>query len=323
MKKKTYARPIIVGLLGALASVWWAVTQPISGEQGSPAASDAPARLEAHVRMLSETFSPRDYRNVDNLNKAAGYIASQLAATGASISEQPFMAEGRNFKNIIARFGPKDGARIVVGAHYDTCDPLPGADDNASGVAGLIELARMLAATPVNVPVELVAYTLEEPPFFRTDNMGSAVHARSLRKANVEVRAMISIEMIGYFSDAPGSQQLPSFILKPFYPSVGNFIAVIGDLNSFGLTRKVKRAMKGASSLPVYSLNGPQFIPGVDFSDHVSYWDQDYPALMVTDTAFFRNLAYHTAEDTADRLDYKKMANVVVGIDAAVRMLAK
>ncbi len=313
----------ILLLLVAPCGVWWGVTQPFTGAQSNAAGGVDPRRLEAHVRMLSETCCPRDYRSVDNLNKAAGYIATQLAATGASIAEQPFMAEGRQYKNIIARLGPKTGARIVLGAHYDTCDPLPGADDNASGVAGLIELAGLLANKPVSAPVELVAYTLEEPPFFRSANMGSAVHARSLSNANVEVRAMISLEMIGYFSDAPGSQHLPSALLKPFYPSVGNFIVVVGDLGTLGLTRKVKRSMKRASSLPVYSLNGPRFVPGVDFSDHRSYWEQGYPALMVTDTAFFRNLAYHTPEDTADRLDYTKMAEVVIGLHAAVRDLAK
>lgn len=282
-----------------------------------------PADLEAHVRMLSETFSPRDHLHPENLDRTASYVARELAAAGAEVSEQTFEADGETYRNVIARIGPKTEQRIVVGAHYDTCGPLPGADDNASGVAGLLALAKILAADPPPMEVELVAYTLEEPPYFRTDRMGSAVHASAHRKSNVNVRAMISIEMIGYFTDAPESQQYPSSLLKLFYPSTGSFIAVIGKLFDSGLTSTVTKAMRsGTGDLEVRSLQSPRFVPGIDFSDHASYWDQGYDAVMVTDTAFFRNTAYHTAEDTADRLDYAKMAQVVAGIAAAVRVLA-
>jgi len=168
-----------------------------------------------------------------------------------------------------------------------------------------------------------VAYTLEEPPYYATPHMGSAVHAASLAQERVEVRAMISIEMIGYFSDAPRSQDFPASILKLVYPTTGNFIAVVGKLGQGGLVRQVKRAMRGASPLPVESISAPAFVPGIDFSDHRNYWKHGYEAVMITDTSFYRNRNYHTMGDTPDTLDYRRMAQVVVGIDAAVRALAR
>jgi Zn-dependent M28 family amino/carboxypeptidase len=224
---------------------------------------------------------------------------------------------------VIAHFGPETEERIVVGAHYDTAGPLPGADDNASGVAGLIELARLFARQQPPLRVELVAFSLEEPPYFRTTGMGSSVHAQSLRQQNVRVRAMFSLEMIGCFLDTPNSQLFPIGVLSALYPSTGNFIAVVGRLGDVLLVRRTKAAMRNAAPLPVYSINAPRFVPGVDFSDHMSYWEAGYSAVMITDTAFFRNRNYHTAEDTAEKLDYKRMAMVVEGVYAAVSDLAR
>jgi Zn-dependent M28 family amino/carboxypeptidase len=200
---------------------------------------------------------------------------------------------------------------------------LPGADDNASGVAGLIELARLLGAQPPPVRVELVAFSLEEPPYFGSTGMGSSVHAESLRKQNIRVKAMFSLEMIGYFSDAPNSQHFPAAVLSALYPSTGNFISVVGRVSDWSLVRRTKAAMRNASPLPVYSINAPTFIPGVDFSDQKNYWHAGYSAVMITDTAFYRNRNYHTALDTEEKLDYKRMAMVVEGVYAAVTELAR
>ena len=171
--------------------------------------------------------------------------------------------------------------------------------------------------------VELVAFTLEEPPYFRTTGMGSSVHAESLRKQNVRVRAMFNLEMIGCFSDAPNSQNFPVGILGALYPSTGNFISVVGRLSDWSLVRRTKATMRNAAPLPVYSINAPTFVPGIDFSDQVNYWQAGYSALMITDTAFYRNRNYHTAEDTEEKLDYKRMAMVVEGVYAAVIELAR
>ncbi len=170
--------------------------------------------------------------------------------------------------------------------------------------------------------MDLVAYTLEEPPIFRSENMGSAVHAASLNDQGIDVRLMISLEMIGFFSDEEDSQAFPASILKLFYPTRGNFVSVIGSIGDARMTRRTKKGMKGVAALPVYSMNAPKFVPGVDFSDHLNYWAAGYPAIMVTDTAFYRNRAYHTDKDVADRLDYERMALVVEGIFNAVLLVA-
>jgi hypothetical protein len=232
-----------------------------------------PGRLEAHVRMLSETLVPRDEEHPENLDRVAAYIRGEFErAQAVEVAEQPYPVNGRTYRNVLARFGPDTRERIVVGAHYDVAGPYPGADDNASGVAGLIELAHLLGRTKLPLRVELVAFSLEEPPYFRTEYMGSAVHAASLKKQGVPVRAMFCLEMIGYFSDAPGSQSFPTPALKPFYPSKGNFITIVGKPDQGALVRRVKTAMRHASPLPVFSINAPTAVPGIDFSDHGSYW---------------------------------------------------
>lgn len=299
------------------------VTQPT---MGGPIAGRAPRvdprRLESHVRMLSENLMPRDASHPENLDRVALYIRQEFEQARGRVLDQHYQVDDKTYRNVIAAFGPETRERIVVGAHYDTAGPRPGADDNASGVAGLVELAYLLGNSDLPIGVELVAYSLEEPPFFRSEYMGSAVHARSLKKEGAQVRAMFSLEMIGYFSDASDSQRFPSPILSLLYPTKGNFISVVGKMGQALLIRRIKRAMREASSLPVYSINAPRFIPGVDFSDHMNYWEADYPAVMVTDTAFYRNPNYHTTADTAEKLDYKRMAQVVEGVYAAVNELS-
>ena len=167
--------------------------------------------------------------------------------------------------------------------------------------------------------MELVAYVLEEPPFFRTPLMGSAVHAASLATEKENIAGVIVLEMVGCFSDAKGSQSFPSPLLKLFYPSRGNFIAVIGRWDQGRWVKRVKSGMQGTTDLPVYSLRAPAAIPGVDFSDHINYWPLGLPAVMITDTAFYRNQAYHETGDTAERLDYARMSQVVVAVWGAVQ----
>jgi hypothetical protein len=312
--------------LALLSMLAYYVTQPLfSFTAGSHPASPPvdPVRLEQHVRMLSQTLAPRDASHIENLDGVAAYIRAELERRGGRVSEQPYKVEERLFRNVIASFGPEEGERIVVGAHYDVCDPLPGADDNASGVAGLIELAGLLGATAPAMRVDLVAYTLEEPPYFATTAMGSYVHAEQLSKAGVAVRLMMSLEMIGYFTDAPDSQDYPASAMALLYPSVGNFITIGGRFGEASIARAVKATMSSASDLPVYSFTAPRHAYGIDFSDHRNYWHFGYPAVIVSDTAFFRNRNYHTAADTADTLDYVRMAKVVQGVYAVVRDTGK
>ena len=307
-----------------LIGLWFWVTQPLlSRVKASSERTVDPARLQTHVHNLSVELSPRDESHIENLDLVAAYIKNEFSQTTTSVSEQPYRVNDKSYRNVIAQFGPETEERIVVGAHYDTAGPLPGADDNASGVAGLIELARLLGRQPPPLRVELVAFSLEEPPYFRTTGMGSSVHARSHREKNVRVRAMLNLEMIGYFTDAANTQHFPAGVLGAFYPSSGNFIGVVGRLSDWSLVRRTKAAMRNATPLPVYSINAPNFIPGVDFSDQLNYWHAGYKAAMITDTAFYRNPNYHTARDTEEKLDYKRMAMVVEGVYAAVLELAQ
>ena len=307
-----------------LIAVWFWVTQPLLSRATTNSERTVdPSRLEAHVRKLSVELTPRDASHIENLDQAAAYIKEEFSQTTVHVSEQAYRVQDRSYRNVIAQFGPESAERIIIGAHYDAAGPLPGADDNASGVAGLIELARLLARQQPPLRVELVAFSSEEPPHFRTTAMGSSVHAESLRQQNVRVRAMFSLEMIGYFSDTRNSQFFPISLLNAFYPSTGNFIGVVGRFSDGLLARRTKAAMRNAAPLPVYSINAPRFVPGVDFSDQLNYWRAGYNALMITDTAFYRNRNYHTAQDTAEKLDYVRMAMVVEGVYAAVSDLAR
>jgi Peptidase family M28 len=315
---------VLIIFIGLLLAVWFWVTQPLfSSPKPLTTISVNPARLEAHVRMLSTELHPRDEGHPENLDRVAAYVRAEFQKAGGVVSDQPYKVKGKTYRNVIAFFGPETAERIVIGAHYDTVGASPGADDNASGVAGLIELAQLLGRQQLPMRVELVAFTLEEPPHFRTARMGSAVHAASLRQQGVDVRAMVSLEMIGYFSDQPESQRFPMSLLGAFYPTRGNFIAVVGRLGEGLLVRKVKAAMRRGSPLPVYSINAPNSVPGVDFSDQLNYWDAGYSAVMITDTAFFRNRNYHTIYDTPETLDYKRLAMVVEGVYSAVLVLAE
>jgi hypothetical protein len=298
------------------------IAQPVFTAVPWKAAVRAQAeRLKANVAFLTEEPHRRSYPRVAELDRAADYIHQQFAAAQARVSEQTYAVDDQTYRYVIASFGPESGERIVVGAHYDSYGGLPGADDNASGTAVLLELAQQLGKEQLNTRVDLVAYTLEEPPFFRTPDMGSMRHAKSLRAANVKLKGMICLEMVGYFSDEPGSQEYPVGALKSLYGDRGNFISVVGSPSDVSLLRKVKAAMIKASDLPVNSINAPGAVPGIDFSDHYSYWQHGYSAVMISDTAFYRNDRYHTAQDTADTLDYLRMAKVTDQVLGAVKAL--
>ncbi len=281
-----------------------------------------PAALRAHVDALVTRFGPRDFDHPENLARAADFLAAALAATGAKVTTQPFDVGDHTYRNVLAELGPDTPERIVVGAHYDTAGEQPGADDDASGVAGLLELARLLAASPPPLKVVLAAYANEEPPSFGRDHMGSAVHARALADQGARVRVRISLEMIGTFSDAKGSQAYPA-VVGWFHPSTASFVAVVGKWGQGGVVRDVAAGLRAGSTLPVETLSAPSFLPGVDFSDHRSFWANGFDAVMVTDTAFYRNPRYHTPADLPDTLDYRRMAEVVKGVCGAVQAGAR
>jgi hypothetical protein len=271
--------------------------------------------LRATVQYLTEIQPPRNHKNMESMEKAADYIKSKLESYGITTEEQKFQVSGKTYKNIIGTVGADKKARIIVGAHYDVCEEQPGADDNASAIAGLIEVARFAKEHEAELAyrVDFVAYALEEPPYFGTRNMGSYVHANSLHEAKADVKGMICLEMIGFFTDKDNSQEYPLKFMKLFYPDKGNFIAVVGNFSSSKLVKHMSTHMR-ATSIEVSTLKVPSWVHGVDFSDHRNYWEFGYDAVMITDTAFYRNPNYHKETDTIDTLDFNKMKDVVKGV---------
>ncbi len=226
---------------------------------------------------------------------------------------QDYEVEGQHYRNVIGRRAGSDPSApaIVIGAHYDTVEETPGANDNASGVAVLLELARTLPDVQTRRTHYLVAFSTEEPPHFATEGMGSHVFARQLVEQGTDLLLMVSLDMVGYFTDEPGSQHFPSPLFRLMYPRRGNFIAIIGDARSGEAIDRAKRGMMAAGRLPVHSFRAPRSTRLVQLSDHWSFRSHDLPAVQITDTAFMRYPHYHRPEDTPDKLDYERMAEVV------------
>ena len=310
---------ITTTLFIVILCTWLTVSRPSWFEYDDKPTQTTPQvnadTLKEHVKKLSIDFHPRDYRHPENLDAAADYIKSALSYDNSRVSLQTFRVGKHDYHNVIAEFGAIKGELTVIGAHYDAYGTLPGADDNASGVAGLLELGRLLSQNPPKQRVMLVAYTLEEPPMYATQFMGSMQHATALKEQGIKIKTMISLEMIGFYSDEPYSQSFPMPLLNAFYPLTGNYIAVVGNITS-NTARDLRMTINQNTAVDAYSINAPSFITGVDFSDHRSYWHFNYDAVMVTDTSFFRNQAYHTQRDTFDRLNYDKMAAVIFGVYA-------
>lgn len=310
-------------LFTIIISLWYYISQPINVTPVNTKVIVNPESLKEHVRILSVEHAPRDHLHPDNLLKSANYIKNIFSKSSDRVAFQSYKVSNISYQNVTAEFGPKTGKRIVIGAHYDAVVNSPGADDNASGVAVLIELAALLAKQKPDITVELVAYCLEEPPYFKTVSMGSYIHAASLNKNKADVKVMISLEMLGYYSEKDNSQEFPLGLLTYVYSDKGNFVAIVSKFGQASMTRKIKINLAKNTSMKVFSINAPTILPGIDFSDHRSYWHFGYPAVMITDTAFYRNHHYHQHTDTYDQLNYKKMASVASGIYRMVIQLAK
>ncbi len=271
-------------------------------------------RIRKDVEVLSGIRPYRNFKNLASLKFVAGYIKDEFAACGLVCEEQKWMADGNEYKNIIATYNPLEKNRLVVGAHYDVAGDQPGADDNASGIAGLLETARLIAENKpeLDYRIDFVAYCLEEPPFFGKKEMGSYVHAESLKKSHIDVLGMICYEMIGYFSDAAGSQPNPKPELASDFPDTGNFITVVGINRFKDFSSKVHQLMSENDGIQTLMINFPANDDLASLSDHRNYWQMGYPAVMITDTATVRNGAnYHSITDTIDTLDFDRMTEVV------------
>lgn len=300
------------------------------------------AKLRAHILMLAGIIGARSLTsNPDGLEKAAQYIEQCLAEFNYNRSQQDFMAHVSTSvggsgdatttvlnkvctRNIIAELKGTEKPQeiIILGAHYDSVYDCPAANDNGSGVGALLELARLLAKFESKRTIRFVAFTNEEPPFFGTDDWGAQQYANVCHERAEKVIAMLSMETMGYYSDAPGSQSFPHDVFGLVYPKQGDFIAFVSNMKSRRLLNRFTKLFRKATHFPCEKVAVPESIRGVAYSDHAAFWKYDYPALMITDTAFYRYPHYHTKEDTPDKVDYDSLARVVVGIAEVIRELS-
>jgi Zn-dependent M28 family amino/carboxypeptidase len=280
-------------------------------------------RLRRYVEALAGEIGERHVRRPQALHAAEQYIAAEFRALGGEVARQTYLDAGVESSNLEVTLPGANRVReiVLVGAHYDTVPCSPGADDNASGVAALIEIARALRGARCTRTVKLVAFVNEEPPFFFSRQMGSGVYARAARRRGDDIRLMLSLEMLGCYSDAPGSQAYPP-LLRWFYPDRGNFVAFVSNLRSRRALDAALRAFRSRSDFPAERLASPAFVPGVAWSDQLSFWRAGYPAVMVTDTAFYRYAHYHAASDTPEKIAYPQMARVADGLAQAIGVLA-
>jgi Zn-dependent M28 family amino/carboxypeptidase len=328
--KNLFSMPLLIAfsvIILVLVAALFFITSPSFASYDAQKAAKIPANkknLYNHVNFLTSITPARNHANLAELTQAADYIHDEFAKLKGKPERQKYKADnGNKYENIIWSYNTDKTERVIIGGHYDVCGDQKGADDNASAVAGLLELARLVDSLQPNLPyrVDFVSYCLEEPPNFRTTNMGSYVHAKSLIDKEIVVKSMICLEMIGYFSSQPNSQDYPVGAMKLVYPTKGNFIAVVGNMTSRGLVGDIKSEMITYSNLPVAAIAAPAKIQGIDFSDHQNYWKFGIPAVMITDTAFFRNGNYHRETDTIETLDFDSMTEVVRGVYGAMTNL--
>ncbi len=321
---------VLASILPLLCLIIWAFTLRMPGPAFTgplppltPGQQRLRADLERHVRALSQDIGVRSNDLFTNVYRAAAYIERSLEQLSYQVVSHEFSAYNRNYRNLEATLPGTTRPQevVILGAHYDTAEDAPGADDNASGVAGVLELARAFAQARQARTIRFVFFPNEEPPSFPTANMGSRHYATAARARNDQITAMLSIESIGYYDTEKGSQRYP-FPLNLAYPDVGDFIGFVSNLKSGPLVRRAIRAFRARATLPTQGAAAPAWVPGVWWSDHWSFWREGYRAIMITDTAPYRNPFYHTPQDTADKLDYDRMARVVDGLTHVVRAVA-
>lgn len=292
---------------------------PLSGAE-----AELRDRLGRHVAVLAGEIGERNLWRHEALEASAGYIEQAFRAAGYGVTSQHYTAQGKTVRNLEAVLpGASHAAEIVlIGAHYDSVAGSPGANDNASGVAALLEVARLLAREQPARSVRFVAFVNEEPPYFYTEEMGSRVYARRARERGENIVAMLALETIGYYVDTPGSQHYP-FPFSPFYPDTGNFVAFVGNLASRELVQACLASFRSRAAFPAEGIAAPGWMGGIHWSDHWSFWREGYLAIMVTDTALYRYAHYHAQTDTPDKIDYERLARVVAGLAEVTRDLAE
>jgi Zn-dependent M28 family amino/carboxypeptidase len=313
-------------LLAAVAAHTLMIRMPGDSHRGplpdlTPRQADTASRLRADVESIAGTIGQRSTYNAASLAQTALWLKGSLESMGYVVIDHSFPRRGAASPNLQVEIpGSAAAARsqiVVVGAHYDAFQGTPGADDNASGVAAILELARRFHDRPASRTIRLVLFVNEEPPAFQTQDMGSLIYVNQARASGDNIRAMFSLESIGYYSDDPGSQKYP----PPFgllYPRTGDFVAFVGNVSSRALVRRSVRTFRESCSFPSEGCAVPGFIAGIGWSDHWAFWQHGIPAVMVTGTAPFRNPNYHEATDTADTLDYERLARVLDGLEVVI-----
>ena len=326
-----WATIAIIAIVFISGAVWlWRITKmPLSSFDGSlpPLAAhqeELRDRLAVHVHELSTKIGERNLSRPAALSQARSYIESQLEGFGYTPHRQCYAVAENQVCNIEAEIRGVAALQdmLVIGAHYDSAANTPGADDNASGVAALLELTRLLRETKRSTTLRFVFFVNEEPPYFQSRNMGSVVYSRQLREQNTHVIGMLSLETLGFYSDTPSSQKYP-FPLGLFYPSRGNFVAFVSDHQSDKLLYKAIVSFRESTQFPSEGIAAPPSWEGVGWSDHWAFWQVGYPAIMITDTAVFRYPFYHLSNDTESKINFERLARVVGGLQNVAESLAK
>jgi hypothetical protein len=326
---------IAIAVVAVLVLLWW-FGMRMPGKNVSKAGPLSPdeialrEELRANVQKLAGEIGERNMWHYAQLNAAADLIEDSFSRAGLRTRRDSYEIRGQACHNIEAEIPGNRPGIIVIGAHYDSVFGSPGANDNGTGAAAVLALAKQFAAkaeqSPPRTPnktLRFVTFVNEEPPYFLSSEMGSQVYARRCKERGDKISAMISLETIGYFSDAQHSQTYPSPGLGLFYPKVGNFIGFVSNVKSRPLLRRVITLFRKHAKIPSEGAALPAFIPGVSWSDQWSFWQQGYPAIMVTDTAPFRYPYYHSSNDTPDKLDYDRFTLVVSGMEKVIQELAK
>jgi Zn-dependent M28 family amino/carboxypeptidase len=283
--------------------------------------------LFRHVDCLAGLIGERHLGKPAAFAAAATYVEQQFASVGYSPTRETYMASGHQVANIVAELpgGDRKNELVILGAHYDTFGTTPGADDNASAVAVMLEVARLLQPTTPARTVRFVGFACEEPPHFYTGEMGSQVYARQCKARGEKIVGMLCLEMVGFYSTEPGSQRIPPGIPRALHwaiPKRGDFLAAVANLHSICLLWQFRRGFKHSVQFPLFTFALPESIHEIRLSDNSSFWDQGYPALMLTDTSFLRNPHYHLPSDTPETLDFERMTLVTLGVAGGIRRLA-
>lgn len=321
-----YGGVVLAIVLFGVYAMWMPGTR-FRGQPSAPSAEvlSLAAALKTHVVALSENVGERRVDLRDSMPQAQRYlmtVAGEIAARSRStVRLEDVGANGGHANNLFWELQGASSELVVVGAHYDSAEGAPGADDNASGVAATLELARHLSTRRFQRTIRFVLFANEEPPYFQNPGMGSLAHARGSHQRGDRIAAMLSLESIGYYSDAPHSQKYPHFI-GLLYPDRGNFVAFVGNLDSRSLVRRAIGTFRSRAPFPSEGAALPARVPGIDWSDHWAFWQFGYPAIMVTDTAIFRNPHYHEHSDAPATIDYVKLATVTTGLLSVVEELA-